>query len=977
MTPFLQQVAWHYLESSFKEDLVFIFPNRRSLVFFRKYFGEAVCNAAFLPDSSILEPRMLTVSDFFSRATGKSTMDKVSLLVDLYECYSKLDKSGETLDNFIYWGDVILSDFDDVDKYLVNAADLYTDIADFKSMKDDFSYLTEEQRAAIARLASHFSTGEVIGVKRNFLTIWEIMLPLYRDFRAVLLSKGTAYEGMLYRDLADRLKSESVSDILGPVFGRGARYVFVGLNALNECERTVMDRMRDAGLAEFCWDFSGDMITDPKNISSHFMAGNLARYPNAFKPDPEGVGKPGIHVISVPSATGQAKILPEILTDVPAEERGLDFAVVLPDESMLMTVLNSIPAGKDVPGSVDSINVTMGYPLSSSEFHAFMRDVLALQMHIRYKDGKCFFYHKQVNSLFSSGILKQVMGEDERTIAADIKGKAKYYIPQEDFGSGALFSLIFSPVDKDMSMADESQIRALAGYQLDVISAVASRLGEGSDLHLECARRYYRAVNVLKDKDLRINPQTWGHLVAQTMNSVSVPFEGEPLGGLQVMGPLETRALDFKRLVIMNASEGVFPRRSVSSSFIPPEMRTAFGLPAYEYQDAVWAYYFYRMISRAQEVWMIYDSRTEGLNSGEESRYIKQLRYLYPDKCVFDECVAKAGVSNPVSDEAIPKTEEDIEKIRNGVLSASSVQKYISCPASFYYYAVKGLKTDNEVHENLDPGMLGNVCHDTLQALYSGEEAMKREDFFDKRDKRSNWENSPHLDVITKEYLEGWKLRKDEIRAKVMSVIKSQIHGIEVTGRNLVSADIAMSYIMQVIDLDIKLIESHGPIRILGLEKAYPPVEICGHRFFGYIDRLDSFADGMIRIVDYKTGSDNPAVLAVDEPEKLAAQLFSASTAHAVKAAFQFYVYDKFVMSDSRWAGREIYNSMYALSDIFTGSVTVNPVSAGFMDAVDGRLGRLIAEMEDPDVPFSRTTDRKTCRYCDYRLLCGKSPEKR
>lgn len=919
---------------------------------------------------------MLTVSDFFSRATGKSTMDKVSLLVELYGCYSKLDKSGETLDNFIYWGDVLLSDFDDVDKYLVNAADLYADISDFKSMRDDFSYLTEEQRAAIARLASHFSTGEIIGVKRNFLTIWEIMLPLYRDFRARLSSGGSAYEGMLYRELADRLRDESVSDILGPVFGDGAKYVFVGLNALNECEKTVMDRMRDAGLAEFCWDFSGDMITDPKNLSSHFMAGNLSRFPNAFKPDPDGVGRPSVHVMNVPSATGQAKMLPGILAAVPEKERGLDFAVVLPDESMLMTVLNSIPAGADVPGSVDSVNVTMGYPLSSSEFCAFMRDVLALQMHIRYKDGKCFFYHKQVSSLFSSGILKQVMGEDERTVAADIKGKAKYYIPQEDFGSGPLFAMIFSPVVKDMSLADEGQIRALAGYQLDVISAVASRFGEGSDLQLECARRYYRAVNVLKDKNLRINPQTWGHLVAQTVNSLSVPFEGEPLGGLQVMGPLETRALDFKRLVIMNASEGVFPRRSVSSSFIPPEMRTAFGLPAYEYQDAVWAYYFYRMISRAQEVWMIYDSRTEGLRSGEESRYIKQLRYLYPDKCVFDECVAKAGVSNPVSDDAIPKTDEDVEAIEKCCLSASSVQKYIICPASFYYYTVKGLKTDNEVHENLDPGMLGNVCHDTLQALYSGEEAMKREDFFDKRDRRSNWENSPHLDIVTKEYLEGWKLRKDEIRAKIMSVIKNQIHGIEVTGRNLVSADIAMSYVIQVIDQDIRLIDTHGPIRILGLEKSYSPVEICGHRFSGYIDRLDSFSDGMVRIVDYKTGSDNPAVLAVEDAKKLASDLFKANTVHSVKAALQFYVYDKFVMSDEKWAGKEIYNSMYALSDIFTGKVGLNPVSGEFISEVDSRLSGLIAGMKDPEVPFVRTGDSRVCRYCDYRLLCGKAPEK-
>ena len=971
MTPFLKQTALHYAGRPDAADLVFVLPNRRCVKFMEMYFKQAQAEAC--PDMPYLMPERCTVNEFFQKASGLKAADKVSLLVELYECYKLLDRRGETLDDFIYWGDILLSDFDDVDKYLVSAEGLYSNISDLKAMGDDCSYMTEEQKAAIRKLAGHFTPGgwsRKSDVKQNFLTVWQILLPFYNSFRERLLAKGMAYEGMVYRSLADRLREESAADILSVAFPASRGFVFVGLNALNECEKTVMSKMKNAGLAEFCWDFSGGMVSDPVNPSSHFMQDNIERFGNALSLDPDGLAKPVVHVVSVPSATGQAKLLPSIVEDVPDDERTLDFAVVLPDETMLTPVLGSIPE------SVAEVNVTMGYPLASSALFSFMRDALAMQMHLRRKDGGWLFYHKQVYMLFSSGILKPILNEEEKARIAAVRKDAKYYIPEADFGGSPLLKLIFTPVVRDMSVPDAEQIKALASWQLELVRALVGRSSPDDPLLTECAFRYYTAVSILKDKGLSILPQTWAHLVAQTVAALSVPFEGEPLGGMQVMGPLETRALDFKRVVILSASEGVFPRRSVSSSFIPPELRKAFGLPTYEFQDAVWAYYFYRLITRASEVWMIHDSRPDAISGGEESRYIKQLRYLYPRQCALDEAVAGAEVNTTVENLDIPKAEADMDRIRLGVFSASALQTYISCPAKFYFSFVKKLKAgQDEVKEALDRSLLGEVCHDTLWALYCGEGQMEKRISFDKRGKEDRWEDVPHLSVITREYLEGWLAREDLIRRKVMWTAADKLHTIEVAGRDLVSVDIAVKFVIKVLENDIELIKLHGPFTILGLEKSYYDQQICGHKFMGFIDRLDSFEDGSVRVVDYKSGSDSQDVLAVGDAdaEALADALFDRAKGHGVKAALQFYVYDKFVGADICFAGRRINNSMYAMSDVFASGISVNPVSEVFTAAVDRQLANLFSELENPDVPFSKLPPgSKGCEYCDFKLLCGR-----
>lgn len=980
MTPFLKQVAYHYYGAGNISRRCFVFPNRRSMVFFSKYLCEAVVG-----NSPIKAPRMLTINDLFYKTAGLLASDRVRLLLELYRCYSSLNPQAETLDEFIFWGDVILGDFNDVDKYLVDARQLFTNVADYKSLQDTFEYLTETQRKAIEGFLSHFNdrSGRLtvdIGsdskdVKSRFLQIWNILYSLYIEYRKALRNKGMAYEGMVYRDLAERLKENPAEDVFDGIFPADVSFVFVGLNALNECEKTLLRKLRDAGKAEFCWDWSGKMIRDPQNRSSFFMADNVREFPQAAGWDPEGLDIPEINVVSVSSSVGQAKRLPDILKGI-ADVRsggdmsslGSDCAVVLPDENLLRPVLNSIPE------AVSDINVTMGLPMTGSLFHSMMSDISAIQLHAVCRKDTWYFYHRQVWDLFSSEVFRTVADEATAAEVERIRKDARYYIPQDELCRTELLSTVFRPVVRDPKLVSSAQIYDFAEYQKEVIRAFAPALADdrGLALELEFAKEYYKSVNVLQETGLEVLPLTYVRLLNQILSSVSVPFRGEPLKGLQIMGPLETRALDFRDLVIMSANEGVFPRRSVSSSFIPPELRRGFGMPTYEYQDAVWAYYFYRMISRAERVWMFVDSRTEGLKSGEESRYVKQLEYHFG--VPLKRYVVKFDGMKTAVLADIVKTDEDVRKIRETELSATTLQNYLSCPAKFYYATVKGLRPEEEVAESLDFGMFGTVYHDTMRALYTSEEAMSPDFFFNENEPRSGLKGEP-MKVVSGEYIRSWLSREVHIRAKVKSLIMAQLNTIEVTGRNLVVADVIVRYVVRTLRRDLELLDGAGRngFSILGREIKVKG-EFCGQKFKGFIDRLDSLHEGQARVVDYKTGK----VLEEDEniddsnAEYIAEKIFAPDTKDRPKIALQFFIYDMLLMSRPEMAGLEIANCVYSTAALFREPPVTVPLNRSFYNAVSGHLETLLGEMYDTDVPFRRTEDEKVCSYCDFKMICGR-----
>ena len=955
MIPFLKQVAAHYLATDM-EGTCFIFPNRRSGVFFRKYIGDILRERG--DGRPMHAPMSLTINDFFYRVYGGDTTDRIRLLLELHASYRAVNPKAEPLDEFIFWGEVILGDFDDVDKFLVDAEDLFTDVADFKDIQDDYSHLSDVQREAVERFLAHFRDrngrltvapdSDKSKVKASFLQVWNILFPLYTDFRKRLRGKGMAYEGMVYRDLAERIKGdEAVADILSGVFPQVRRFVFVGLNALNECEKTVLRRLRDAGLAEFCWDYVSEAVRDPRNKSSVFMKDNVREFPNAFPVDPDGLGKPHFHVVNVPSAVGQAKLAPVILARCNTENP-VETAFVLPDENLLMPLLNSIPP------EYESINVTMGCPLTGGAVYSLVAAVSAMQLRLRETAGGWYFYHRAVRSIFSNSLFRAVLTKEEEEVVRKVKKDAKYYVPETDLQGGPLLELVFRPVVKRPSEASADQNRQLVQYLCDFVSYVGWRLRGVEDmiLELDFAKRCMQSLNLVGGIDLEVLPATWLHLLDELLSGEAVPFRGEPLEGLQVMGPLETRALDFRNIVLFSANEGVFPRRGSSASFVPPELRKGFGLPTFEYQDSVWAYYFYRMIQRAEHVWLVCDSRTEGLKSGEESRYIKQLQYHYREP--LERFVATSRMQLAPEADVIEKEKADIDAILESELSASSLQSYLYCPAKFYYGYVKRLAKEEEVLEAMDAGSLGRVYHKAMQLLYKPFKQVR---------------------PVTMEDLDRMMADRKGLKSLVRGLILEEMKTMDVTGRDLVVEEVIVEYLLRTLKHDRDLLHDSGSkgFEILMLEEPMK-CDFEGFHIKGFADRIDSYLGGEARIVDYKTGRVEQDDIDIDDENAadVVEKLFGPRNAGRPKIALQLFLYGLLVQQKPELKGRLVVNSIYSVSRLFTKPLEDRPANDEFARLTQERLKDLLAEMVDPSVPFRRTEERKTCEYCDFKTICGR-----
>lgn len=1058
MEPFLKQVAEHYFPREDFSGLTFIFPNRRSSAFFRRH----VCGCAASASKAVLMPECLTINDFFASLVPLRTCGRITQIVRLYGCYKALHPEAEPLDDFVCWGDVLLGDFNDVDKYLVNPRQLFTNVSDLKSIEDDFRYLTPSQREAIHSFLSHFRAepsspekdrsveghpGKDRSIKLNFLKIWNILLPLYNSFNKSLRSDGLAYEGMVYRAVVSPPEPEAgmsaemsagmpqgmeqglPEEVLAALGDR--KFVFVGLNALNECEKKLLRHLRNAGRAEFCWDWSGEWIKNPKNRASFFMSVNVREFPQAFTPDAEtGLPETEFNLVSVPSSIGQTKQLPYILkrlglsggvpdtvseiagasseitgasseTALASPAAGLattaakasasdtgaglatECAIVLPDEGLLLPVLNSIP------DDVRDINVTMGYPMKGSDLCVLMSALSAAQMNTLGRGGKTYFYHRHVRSVLSNNIFRKIASERDRAVCSAVLNGRRSYIDSSDFASSPLLSLCFTPLQVNPAEASSGAVCAFAEYHKSVLSRVGALLAEcgHSELDTGFAKDFYKAVCLLGDMKLEIKPATYLRLLDQLLAPVSVPFNGEPLKGLQVMGPLEMRALDFRNLIILSCNEGTFPRRSFSSSFIPPELRKGFGLPTYEYQDSVWAYYFYRMIQRAENVWMLFDSRAEEMKTGEESRYVKQLDYLFGAK--IHRYVTSPVQEDEYSEPEISKTPADLEKLRGFTFSATAFQDYLACPAKFYYARVLELGDLAESADNLDGGTLGTVFHAVMQWIYAkpgtGKEPVGRVDeaFIRRR--------------LSKEFA-------PELRSRISKEICEAVKTVEVRGKDIVLCRVIEQYVRGTLEHDLSLMKSRGTdhFTVLALEKNLP-FEFEGdgigggspdgqtrsrrkYSFKGFIDRLDSFDDGTVRVVDYKTGKvtgDEARVMGEegDDASKASAifeSIFAEDSKDRPKIALQFFIYNLMLRLNPEGrelvGGRRITNAVYSVSGIFKDGCFEYSLP---QDVIDGASGMLkdcldgIFDVERNPV-FRRTGDADICEYCDFRMICGR-----
>lgn len=956
MTPFLYRIAQAFYQryGSDISQLAFVFPNRRSGIFFQKYLAEVAGKPLF-------SPRVTTINDLMAELSPYSTIDRISLLVMLYKRYIELRKSDETFDNFVFWGDMLLGDFDDVDKYMVDARQLYTNIHDLKEI-DEF-YLTDEQIAIIKRFWGHlFFPSTESENKQQFIQLWQILFDLYTRLRQDLAEQNKAYEGMIFRDVAERCRRKESLDL--PY----TQVVFVGFNAITEAERVFMEYLRDTGLGDFYWDYYAPTLHDPYNKAAFFLNDNKRRFPSKIVIDERIEQSPRIELVSVPSAVGQAKQATDILQRLIDEkqlspERAIDTAIVLPDEELLLPMLYSIPP------EIATVNITMGYTLQHTTVAALMESIFQMQRHIRFSKGEPRFYHLDVKQLLGHRFIASRLGDEGLRIASFINNNNRAFVSPGELGRHPLVELLFHiPANADEAAAYLT--RLLEYLQQDSTPGHTPDEADDSPVGFSAVERefmyhYYITVKRLRDvmteQRIAMGVDTFFRLLGKMAASISIPFRGEPLSGLQVMGVLETRALDFDNLIILSMNEGVFPVKKVAASFIPYNLRRGFGMATTEHQDSIYAYYFYRMISRAKRVFLLYDSRAEGLKSGEVSRYIYQLKYHYriPIQEIQVNCdIATFSPTTLTVDKRRYGTEHKLSQFLAGgssALSASAINRYLNCPLQFYLQYIEGLERPDEVAESVDSGTFGSIYHGMMQRIYERIEG----------DREQVTVTADHLNAIRKDkplltrFLEECFAR---------DYYKTPQQPRPLTGYDYLTGEIILKLIDKTLEKDKALtpfVYRASELRITG---EMPLGDGRAVQLKGFIDRVDE-CDGRIRIVDYKTGKERLDFKSV-------AELFDSSATERRKAILQVLLYCKLYKMNHHPAS-PVYPAIYIIRNLFDKfEWNIRYEKEPFTDFArveeefDRCLTACLEEIFDLDRPFSQTTEESHCQYCDFRLLC-------
>ena len=944
MKRFLEQIADRFYQEAGNalEEYCFVFPNRRSALFFCKYLGQVAGKPVF-------SPKLLTINDLMTDLSGLRPIDKIGSLYALYRNYAALmwpgEEPKESFDEFVYWGDVLLGDFDDVDKYLVDARLLFSNISDLKEIDAGYDFLSDDQVLAVKEFWENFlqqsgrkvNASEPLDKKHLFRTTWRVLFPLYTAFREELFAQGLGYEGMIYRRVAETLKGEGPGkEALVERLGRYRKIVFVGLNALNACEKTLLNIIRDRLDGDFYWDFEDPRTTDPDNKSSLFLRANKRDYPSKYTLEDSLPDSQHFRTISVSSGVAQAQVAGHLLQELAGEEGfdPLETAVVLPDERLLLPMLGAVPE------TIKDINVTMGFPLAQSNAATFVAFLERLHRNKRITDGTCTFYYRDVLNLLNHPFLAD--GETAPELIAGISSQNMIYV-EESFLAKGDFALVFKDVPDAAGLPD---------YQIAILDAVSARL---SPVDREFVYHLRAAVLRLQSLSVPMAPKTYYRLLGQLVGVISIPFRGEPLSGLQIMGPLETRALDFKNIIILSVNEGIFPKRSVSGSFIPYNLRFGFGLPNYEFQDALSSYYFYRSIARAEKIFLLYDARTEGLQTGEPSRFIKQLKYHY--NVPLNPCdvpltlKAASGEPETIVKEKTPEVAAILRERyvdgdasgRRKAFSSSALNTYLDCPVRFFYQYVERVKEADEVTEELDSGLFGSIFHKVMEELYKpyiGQEL------------------SPAL-------IRSFADDETRIKRLILQAFASEAKIRTLRGRNLILNELLLTFVKKVLSHDA----TAAPFVLKGTEeRVYAPLKLDSGdtvELMGIIDRRD-IRDGKPFILDYKTGK---------LKEKIGQNLdamFELESEKRPTISLQLNLYALLVAAeDPKLDIGTLTLGIYGLLNIFGDDyLTAQQIDKGTLEAFRTRLKALIAEILDPKTPFTATNPK--CDNCNYKILCGK-----
>ena len=960
MKTFLQLVAQD-LHSKIGNDLsrvAIVFPNKRASLFFNEHLASQ-------SDHPIWSPAYVSISELFQQLSDQKLGDPIRLVCELYKIFREETKSEESLDDFYFWGELLISDFDDVDKNLVDADKLFTNLQDLKNIMDDFDFLDKEQEEAIRQFFQNFSIEKHTKLKEKFISLWDKLGDIYRSYRSQLASLGIAYEGMLYRNVIEALDTNAL---------RYDKYVFVGFNVLNKVETRFFSLLQEAGKALFYWDYDlfYTRLPQQRHEAGEFILRNLEKFPNEL---PETVfdclrHPKKVRFISSPTENAQARYLPEWVRDTllnkdlqekPCEEK--ENAVVLCNESLLLPVLHSIPS------EVKSVNITMGFPLAQTPVYSFINAVVELQT-TGYHSETGRYSYDTVQAVLKHPYTRQISLKAEPLERELTKTNRFYPLPtelkQDDF-----LSLLFTP---------RSGIRAICLYIIELLKEVSTLYRQESELddifnqlYRESLFKSYtmvnRLLNLIENGELQIRIDTLKRLLSRILNAANIPFHGEPAIGMQVMGVLETRNLDFRNLIMLSLNEGQLPKSSGESSFIPYNLRKAFGMTTIEHKNAVYAYYFYRLIQRAENVTLVYNTSSDGLNRGEWSRFMLQFLVEWPHDISRE--FLEAGQSPQSSrDICIEKTPEILNRLRNTynfesnpkafALSPSALNAYLDCRLRFYYRYVAGLKTPDEVSAEIDSALFGTIFHRSAELAYGDLSANGKE--------------------IRKEDLE--RLLRDDVRLQgyVDRAFKEEFFHVdlnerpEYNGVQLINSKVIGSYLRQLLRNDLQ----YTPFSMVGMEKKVQeevtvntpesPIKI---RIGGTIDRMDCKGD-TLHIVDYKTGGSPKTPTNIE-------QLFTPAEGRP-NYIFQTFLYAAIMSRQQSLkvapallyihrAANENYSPVIEMGEPRKPKIPVNNF-AFFEDEFRERLQTLLEEIFGNETPFTQTENTKVCEYCDFRALC-------
>ena len=957
MESFLKLVAadlYKHTEGNLAHTAV-VFPNKRAGLFFNEYLAQE-------SESPIWSPAYVSISELFRSLSPWEVGDPVKLVCELYKIFRRETQSTETLDDFYFWGEMLISDFDDADKNKVDTDKLFSNLQDLRNIMDDYTFIDDEQEEAIRQFFQNFSIERRTALKERFISLWDVLGNIYKGFRESLASQNIAYEGMMYRHVIEHLDVDKLPY---------EKYVFVGFNVLNKVEHTLFTQLKDAGKAVFYWDYDEFYMKENRQAVTHeageFIRRNLRDFPSPLSGELfKNLSKPKeVHYIASSTENAQARYLPQwIRNNLTTPEK--ETAVVLCNEALLQPVLHSLPA------EVKHVNITMGFPLSQTPVYSFLIALLELHTHgFNFKSGRYTF--QSVVTLLKHPYTRQLTGQAE-LLEKELTRNNRFYPLPGELGKDEFLTRLFTPLSGNLNLCIRlsETLQQVAGiYQAN--TSGTEDTDAFNQLYRESLFKAYTTINrfrtLIEEDELTVQSETFRRLLVKVLSTTNIPFHGEPAIGMQVMGVLETRNLDFRHLVLLSVNEGQLPKSGGDSSFIPYNLRKAFGMTTIEHKIAVYAYYFYRLLQRAERITLIYNTSSDGLNRGEWSRFMLQflIEWPHPITRQFLEAGQSPQGTSPITVEKTPDVMRrmqslfDVRANPKAKFSPSALNYYLDCPLKFYYRYVAGLSAPDEVSAEIDSATFGSIFHYAAEHIYK--------------------DLTTHGKVINKEALETLLRNEVKLQDYVDTAFKKLFFNVpqnekpEYNGVQLINSAVIARYLKQLLQNDLR----YAPFTFIASEmEVDEPIDIqtpkgvIKSRIGGIIDRMDS-KDGTLRIVDYKTGGDAdtpPHVESLFIPDKKRSNyVFQTFLYAAIMCRKQPTMKIAPALLYIHRAATETYSLVIQMGEPRKPKEAVEDFSK-YEKEYRERLQGLLEEIFNPEKSFTQTEIIEKCTYCDFKALC-------